>query len=104
MESIGFHSYSLTLTFVTTRGAAPPVRRGHRKGCLPVRLFAGECLARNAGVPVHERAVRVVLPRPNMKPIKRRKFEAIGNIKQIKELPHKLRWAGVRMQGIPRVD
>src|SRR5579864_3417244 len=74
------------------------------KGLSRVRLFACECFTRNAGVPVHERAARVVLPRPDMQCIERRKAEAIGRIEKMKQLPHKLGWTGTGVHGVPRVD
>src|SRR5215467_9991482 len=64
-------------------------------------LLADERLARNVGVPVHERAIGVVLPRPDMQSVERREPEAIGALEQMKKLSHKL-WRS-RMRFVPRI-
>src|SRR5882762_11096488 len=65
-------------------------------------VLAGECLARNVGVPVHERAVGILLPRPDMQRVERREPEAIRTVEQMEKLSHELRRI-IRMFRIPRV-
>ena len=48
-------------------------------------LYA-EQLAGNAGVPVHERTVGVIFPRPNMQCVEWLQSEAIGALEIMKEL------------------
>src|SRR5215471_15497122 len=57
----------------------------------PSGSLAAECFAGNIRMPVHKRAVGILLPRPHMQRVKGRKPEAIGSIEQVKELSHKLR-------------
>src|SRR5206468_1798068 len=54
-------------------------------------LLRREGLARDVGVPIGERPVRIVLPRPDMQGIERRKTETIGCREQVKKLSHELR-------------
>src|SRR6185437_14327423 len=46
-------------------------------------------------MPVHKRAVRVLLPRPNMQRVERRQSEAVGSFEVMEELSHKLGWSGM---------
>jgi hypothetical protein len=59
-----------------------------------IRLALGsgrvELLAGNVWVPVHERAIRIVLPRPDMQRVERWESEAIGGVEQMKGLTHEL--------------
>src|SRR6266481_6534191 len=66
-----------------------------------LRLLAGEGLAGNVGVPIHERAVGIFLPRPHMQRVERWEAEAIGAFEIMKELPHKLWRPLSRMSLIP---
>ena len=43
-------------------------------------------------MPVDERAVRIVLPRPDMQRVKRRQPETVGSLKIMEQLSHELRW------------
>jgi hypothetical protein len=52
-------------------------------------------------VPVHERAIGVLLPRPDMQSVERREPETIGALEQVKKLSHEL-WR-IRMRFIPRI-
>src|SRR3954451_16106655 len=61
---------------------------------LPFRFDSGfwsERLAGNFRVPAHERAVRIILPRPDMQDIECREPEAIGGFPIMKELSHEFR-------------
>jgi hypothetical protein len=54
-------------------------------------------------MPIHECAIRIVFPCPDMQRIKRRKAEPVGSFEVVKELPHQLRRsAGVRL--VPRIS
>src|SRR6266498_3956881 len=64
-------------------------------------ILAAEGLAGNVRVPVDERAVGILLPRPDMQCVERREPEAVGAFKQMKELSHKL-WRA-RILCVPRV-
>jgi len=55
---------------------------------LDSRVLAAECLARNVRVPVHERPVGILLPRPDMQRVERREPKTIGGFEQMKKLPH----------------
>jgi hypothetical protein len=54
------------------------------------------------GMPVHEGAIRILLPRPHMQRVERREPKAIGTLKEVKELSHEFR--RTRMPRIPCVD
>jgi hypothetical protein len=56
-----------------------------RSGCL-----TPEGLARNLGMPVHERAVGIVLPCPDVQRVEGRKPEAVRALEQVQELAHEL--------------
>jgi len=43
-------------------------------------------------VPVHKRAIWIVLPGADMQSVERRQAEAVGVLKEVKELTHELRW------------
>jgi len=58
---------------------------------LLVKLLAGEGLAGNVGVPIHERAIGIFLPCPHMKRVERWESEAIWAFEIVKELSHELR-------------
>src|SRR6266436_1446850 len=58
---------------------------------LLVKLLAGEGLAGNVGVPIHERAIGIFLPCPHMKRVERWESEAIWAFEIVKELYHELR-------------
>ena len=64
-------------------------------------VLAAERLARNVGMPVYERAVGILLPRPDMQRVERWEPEAIRSFEQVKELSHELRRS--RMRRIPHV-
>src|SRR5215813_8781364 len=49
-----------------------------------------EGVARHVGVPVHECACRIVLPRPYMQRVEGRESEAVRSFEEMKELSHKL--------------
>ena len=55
--------------------------------------LAAVLLARNVGMPIHERTVWIVLPCPDMQRVERWETEAIGKLEVVKKLPHELRWA-----------
>ena len=84
---------------VAQRNPADPARRAGRSGakCDRTRLrnrllvLSGERIARNLGVPVHECALGIALPRPDMQRVERRQAEAIGALEQMKKLSHELR-------------
>ena len=52
-------------------------------------------------MPIHERAVGILLPCPHMKRVERRKSEAIGALEIMKELPHELGRPLSRMSLVP---
>ena len=41
-------------------------------------------------MPVHERAVGIVLPRPDVQGVERRETEAVGRVEEMKRLSHEL--------------
>src|SRR5215203_2964661 len=51
----------------------------------PTRLLA-EPVAGDAGVPIHERAVRIVFPGPDVQCVERRKTEAVRALEVVKQL------------------
>src|SRR5271154_356507 len=66
-------------------GRRPFGTENRSKGLFSVRLSdrrgrAGECLTRNVRVPVHKRAVGILLPRPDMQGVERRQAKAIGAV------------------------
>src|SRR5262249_28283857 len=64
-------------------------------------VLSGKRLARNVWVPVHERAVGIVLPGPDMQGIEGREPEAIGAFPVMKELSHEF-WRTFMLR-IPRI-
>ena len=66
------------------------------------RLLGSERGARHVRVPVHERAIGIVLPGPDMQSVERRQPETIRSFEQVEKLPHELRRI-MRMLRIPRV-
>ena len=52
-------------------------------------------------MPIHESSIGVLLPRPHMQRVERRKSEAVRCIEQVQQLPHQLRRRSMR--GIPHV-
>src|SRR5262249_62059670 len=52
------------------------------------RGLADKRIAGNIGVPVHKRAVRILLPGPDMQRVEGRKPEAIGGLEVMEDLSH----------------
>ena len=46
-------------------------------------------------MPVHERALGILLPRPDVQGVERREPEAVGALEEVEELSHELRRAVV---------
>src|SRR4051794_27686189 len=63
----------------------------HTSGRPGLAGLSPKLLARNFRVPIHKRAVRIVLPRPDMQRVKGRKPEAIRTFPIMKKLAHELR-------------
>src|SRR5215471_498236 len=63
-------------------------RARHSSGSL---VLARERVARDVRVPVDKRAVRVVLPTPDMQGVEGGQSEAVRSFKKMEELPHELR-------------
>src|SRR3954470_1152225 len=61
----------------------------------PSVVLPVESVTRHAGIPVRERAVRIVLPCPDVQRVERRRPEAIGGLEVVKELSVQLGRAGV---------
>src|SRR5262245_36281302 len=52
-------------------------------------------LAGHIRMPVHECAVRILLPRPHMQRVERRKPEPVRSLEIVEELSHQLWWSAV---------
>src|SRR4051812_10349807 len=76
-------------------GKSPQFRSAN--SCSGSVLFAGERGARNVGVPVDVRALRIVLPCPHMQRVKGREPKAVRAGEQVKGLPHHFRGAGMAL-------
>src|SRR5690349_3443272 len=61
--------------------------RPKRGRCLVSRILGAERGARNIRVPVHERAIGIILPRPDVQSVERRQPEAIWSVEQMEKLP-----------------
>src|SRR5437016_72599 len=66
-----------------------------------VPSFAGECLAGDVGVPIHEGTVGVLLPCPHVKRVERWQPEAIRAFEIMEELSHELWRPLPRMSLVP---
>src|SRR5436853_7694478 len=82
--------------------SSPHCSPGSVAGRLSSGRLAGKSGAGNVGMPVDERAVRIVLPRPDMQRVKGWQPEAVGSLEIMEQLAHELRRTAP-MCCVPRV-